>query len=341
LRLNDRRTGVNANADQTGTFDIETLRQAVATATKAPSVHNTQPWRFRLGSSSIDLYGDRTRTLNVLDRTGRQLVLSCGAALLFLRVALRAAGLDAEVALLPDDDPDHLATVAVRPGTPPTAEESALAAAVDVRHMQRSPFEARDLPADVVRELRRAAEHEQAWLHVIHRREDQLALISLLSRADEMETDDAAYREELQAWIRTDASTDGIPAQILPGRGERHTEVVIRDFDPSRPADDDEPPQQIVDEHPALVVLGTDGDSSRAHLLAGMALGRVLLRAAVDGVSASPLGQVLDWPGPRAMLRQRLNLIGEPQLVLRMGYGTAKDPSRTSGRRPLDEILLP
>ncbi len=322
----------------------EVLRHAVAAATMAPSVHNTQPWAFRLGPDTVDLYADRSRTLHRLDPTGRQLVLSCGAALLFLRVALRAGGFDAEVELRPDDgDADHLARVRVRPGSSPTDDERALAGAIDERHMQRTPFQSREVPADVVRRLRHAVEQEQAWLDVVRRRDDQLALVSLLARADEMESQDEAYRAELRAWVRTDATTEGIPTAILPQPGERHTEVVIRNFDLSQvPAPDaDDPPRPVVDEHPLVVVLGTDTDSPEDQVRAGMALGRLLLQGTVDGLSASPLGQVLDWPGPRTLLRQRLNLVGEPHLVLRVGYGDEKDPNRTTGRRPLEEVLLP
>ncbi|HSP36927.1 MAG TPA: nitroreductase [Frankiaceae bacterium] len=332
-------------AGQAETVDMEAQRRAVAAATMAPSVHNTQPWRFRLGPDTIDLFVDRERTLHALDPTGRQLVLSCGSALLFLRVALRSSGLDASVELLPDADADHLARVTVRPGSAPTHEERALAGAIDERHMQRTPFEAKEVPSDVVRKLRLAVEEEQGWLQVVRRREDQLALISLLARADEMESHDEAYRAELRAWVRTDATTEGVPTAILPEPGERHTEVVIRDFDPSRAAEEppgaDGPPKRIVDEHPLVVVLGTDSDALEDQVRAGMALGRLLLQGTVEGLSASPLGQVLDWPGPRTLLRQRLSLIGEPQLVLRVGYGDPKDPTRTTGRRPLDEVLLP
>jgi nitroreductase len=333
---------MDAMAPEAGLPGLEDLRTAVESATRAPSVHNTQPWRFRIADSTIDLYADRERTLQVVDPTGRQLILSCGAALLFLRAGLRAAGLDADVDLLPDGGLDHLARVTVRRGSPPEPHELALAAAIATRHMQRSPFDARELPTPVIRTLRESVQAEGAWLDVITRREDQLALISLLSRADRMENEDGAYRAEISAWVRTDASSDGIPTAILPRQGERHSEVVLRDFDASADlVDRDEPPHRIVDEHPVLVVLGTDGDTPRDHLVAGMALGRLLLVGAAHGIGASPLGQVLDWPGPRVLLRQQLNLLGDPQLVLRMGYAAAEEAAPSTSRRPLEEVLIP
>jgi hypothetical protein len=335
-----------ATSAHDGPSSSRSLRLAVESATRAPSVHNTQPWRFRVSDvgtgGSIDLYADRSRSLPVIDPTGRQLQISCGVALLFLRVALRAADFDAVVDIRPDDDPDHLAHVVAVPGSRATAGEQALAAAILRRHSQRSAFQSRALEPELLTEFRRAAESEGAWLAVVHRRDDQITLTTLLSRADREEARDPDYGQELRTWLRTEPSPDGVLVQSLPPHVERHTDVDLRNFNPGRVGEQpaELPEQTPVDEHPALVVLGTDGDGAKDHLTAGMALGRLLLRATDSGVSASLLGQVMDLPGPRAALRDELNIVGEPQIVLRLGYGTSGSEA-ASGRRAVDEVLLP
>jgi nitroreductase len=329
----------------------DALRLAVESATKAPSIHNTQPWLFHLSGSAeagaveagaVDLFADRSRSLPALDPTGRQLETSCGVALLFLRVSLRASGFNADVTLLPDHDPDHFAHVAVVRGPEATADEQALASAIPRWRSQRSAFQARTVEPELLADFRRAAESEGAWLVVVHRRDDQIDLITLLSRADQEEARDPAYQEELRAWLRTEPSSDGVPVAAVPAHVERHSDVVVRDFNPGRIGEQSSSPGAVppVDEDPALVVLGTDGDGAGDHLVAGMALGRVLLHATAHEVSASLLGQVMDLPGPRAALRTALNLIGEPQTVLRMGYGDGTTEP-VAGRRALDEVLLP
>jgi hypothetical protein len=91
-----------------------------------------------------------------------------------------------------------------------------------------------------------------------------------------------------------------------------------------------------VDERPTVVILGTDGDTAKDQLRAGIALARVLLEGTRAGVVASPLGQVVDLPGPRNQLRQQLNLLGEPQMLLRIGYGA---PAAATPRRPVSDVL--
>ena len=76
----------------TTTVDPRTVRSALQLAARAPSVHNTQPWKWRVGDSSVELLADEARRLRATDQDGRDLMLSCGAALHHLRVATSEAG---------------------------------------------------------------------------------------------------------------------------------------------------------------------------------------------------------------------------------------------------------
>ena len=324
----------------TASLDRTTVTAVVEAATLAPSVHNTQPWRFVTAghTQAIELYADRERSLPALDPTGRQLLVSCGAALLHAQVAARSLGLDVEIGLLPDADADHLATLILRPGQPATSEEQELSAATRLRHTQREPFETRQIDPVVLDRLRAAAAAESAWLHVVERRDDQLTLAVLLAQAERIEESDPKYREELHSWVRpvNSPARDGVPASALPHTAgpARHSEVTVRDFDLERTMQ--ELRDSTPDERPTVVILGTDADTRSDQLRAGMALARVLLEATRAGVVASPLCQVVDLPGPRSQLRQQLTLLGEPQMLLRIGYGA---PASATPRRPISDVL--
>src|SRR5438045_93010 len=80
----------------------ETIRRVVAEAVWAPSVHNTQPWRFTAAGPEISLHADDGRQLPVSDPDGREMMISCGAALFTARLALRSLGWIPETSVMPD-----------------------------------------------------------------------------------------------------------------------------------------------------------------------------------------------------------------------------------------------
>ncbi len=320
--------------------------QVVSAATRAPSIHNTQPWRFSASGDVLQLRTDPSRALPVLDPTGRQRVISCGVAVEFALVALRATGWEAGVDLLPDaGDPDHLATVRVTGEREPTDDESALAAAIEQRHTERAPFEARAVPGQLIDRLQREAGAFGVWVKPIDRSEEEVATVFLISRAEELEQGEPAYRAELERWLRTDpGAPDGVPIGAVPSEdpATRPSNWLIRDFVVGSrtstapvPVDPDAPPPPV--ERPAVLLLGTMNDDRRAWLEAGRALGRLLLRITDAGLVASPLTQALDWPATRRQLTTRLSLVGHPQMLLRLGHPATR--GTPSGRRPVQEVL--
>ena len=310
-------------------------RQIVEAATHAPSVHNSQPWRFSCEADGLHLYADETRRLTVLDPYGRLLHLSCGAALLHAQVAARALGLDAAAELLPDaDDPSRLATLRLSAGSGPSSDEQALADAIALRHTYRDAFDDQRLPETLLTRFRLAAEAQGARLRALTEPDDLVELAVLLSWADSIEEADPAYRRELAAWVHTELAEDGIPVAALPDDPERGSSLRLRDFALSGPrSGGGEPP---VAEHPDVVVILSDDDSPRSWLQAGQAFGAVLLHAAHEGVMAQPLAQVTDFPAVRLRLRQALSLAGMPQLALRLGYATGV---AATPRRSVDDVL--
>lgn len=319
----------------------QTARDIVEQATRAPSIHNTQPWRFVTHADTIELWTDPARGLAVLDPTGRGRHISCGAALLHARLAAASAGYAATVRLLPDPaEPTHLADLEMHVAEPAEADGAArdLAAAIPARHTSREPFSQEPIAADTVRELREAAAAEGAWLRVVDTPEDATAVAVLLAHADEAQAANPAYVDELRRWTGRGDTGDGIPPSAVPytAPAERGSNYRLRDFVADREpeaASSHEPPPV---ERPLIVVLGTADDDVRSWIAAGQALGRLLLTATVHGVTASPLTQALEIPATRARLAGELGVIGHPQMLLRLGYGESGAPTP---RRPIDEVL--
>lgn len=148
--------------------DTATVETAVALALRAPSAGNTQPWCWRIGYSTLHLFADVDRPASEPGLGERTVLLGCGTALHHVRVAFAALGWGTEVQRLPDpDDPAHLAVVTPHQAGRPTAETTALAAAIPRRRTDRRPPAAWPVPREHLDALTRAAAREGARLEVV------------------------------------------------------------------------------------------------------------------------------------------------------------------------------
>ncbi|WP_457653236.1 Acg family FMN-binding oxidoreductase [Rhodocaloribacter sp.] len=309
-------------------------------AVLAPSAHNTQPWLFRISGDELELYADRTRVLAVIDPEDRELVMSCGAALFNLRIAMIHYGFVPVTHTFPDlEEPDLLAFVHFGPEREASVEEHRLFMAIKKRRTNRRPFEPRPVPDEDLAAVAAAAEREGARLHVIRERADRERLADLIAAGDRMQASDPHFRRELASWIHPGRShsRDGIPSRALGFAGPRAYAgpLVIRTFDWGRgqAARD----RQLAEGSPALLVLSTRADTPPAWLTAGQALERALLRATDLGLCASFLNQPVEVKPLRAEVRELIGGERLPQLVLRMGYGAGVRPTP---RRAVHEVLL-
>jgi hypothetical protein len=314
---------------------------ALEFAALAPSVHNTQPWRFLAGSHTIEIHVDPSRQLDNVDSDGRQMYLSCGVAAEFARLAIRFLGLACTIRLLPDPAQETLvAKLVVGFREPITLSEQRLIEAIPRRYTDRGPYTDEPVSRVALQRMREAASERHCWLRVLDRADDRLTVIRLLETAEDAEAADERYREEMFRWQRVGLASDGIPVDNNLDWKAQHrvSDVPLRDFGGfgrhPHPDDDDVTPAV---ERDTIVLLGTDRDDRLSWLQAGRALADVLLVLTDEGLVSQPLGPVLDLPTMRADLRREVGLVGHPQLLLRVGHGQRLPVTR---RRPIDEMLL-
>jgi hypothetical protein len=309
----------------------------VSVAARAPSVHNTQPWRFRAGGQAIELYADADRQLRT-DPDGREMLVSCGAALYGLRLGMRSLGYLPQVELVPGPriaagrgqaagSPALRLLARVRPGSPSptTAGERKMLLAVPHRHTHRGPFEPGPLPAGLVTSLQRDAQAEGATLAVIDGEHAYRKLLAIVDGSNRARARDPVSRAETELWTRDAGSQarDGVPAHAFPAAPGR-SGLPQRDFDLGRGlglVTDDGPAP------PVTAVLFTLGDTERDWLRAGQALYRLLLHAASQWAFARLYTEPLETTATRTLITDSLALPGPPQMLLQLGVARSTHPT--------------
>ncbi|MEJ8278174.1 Acg family FMN-binding oxidoreductase [Pseudonocardia spirodelae] len=313
--------------------DPGTLRAALTWAARAPSVHNSQPWRWRVGEDAVELHADLSRWLQHADADGRDMLLSCGAALHHLVVALSALGRRATVTRLPDPArPEVLASVRV-PATERGAPGDAIdtAAAISTRRTDRRRYGDWPVLERQLDELRARAAACGAALRTVGDGAPRRALADAFRTAALAHAAEDGYDLELALWSGHTAAEDGVPAANVPPPPAPGAGIPGRRF-----AGADLPPADPGPDGATLLVLGTSSDDRLARLRAGEALSAVLLHATTLGMATCPLTEPLEVADTATAVRD-LVLDGtlSPQAVLRIGWPVATDPPPATPRRPL------
>jgi hypothetical protein len=309
-------------------------------AALAPSLHNTQPWLFVADDENFgfEVHTDAERRLPLTDPGGREMVMSCGAALFNTRVAVRHLGFRPAVSLLPDPgNPAFLARVGWGAFLAATREVMLMEHAMAHRHTHRGQFEAEPVPPSLIDELRDHARAEGALLHVVDHPEQLRLLAETVRVAEAVHRADAGHVAEVtgcsgparRSWL------ERVPAEACRRPPVREL-LAGRDYT-GLAGGCDSRPRRWTPRTGTIAVLTTAHDTRLDWLRAGQALQRVLLYAAAHRVMAAFHTQPLELPELRAELQAGLTGDHFPQMILRLGH-----PGRTwtTPRRPAAAVLL-
>jgi nitroreductase len=321
--------------------DQASLRRALGSAVRAPSVYNSQPWRWRASTTDgVDLFADPDRRLLTIDADGRDLLLSCGAALHHLVVALAGLGWSAQVERFPDpENTHHLAHVQPLVAAPPT-DTARLARAIPQRRTDRRRFSAQPVDQALLDTLIGRAASCGTELHVVAGSAARDRLIEMVTRSASLQRQQEGYASELARWTgRYTGAGDGITAgSVAVGIGQPG-EVPMRAFTRGELA---QSPHSF--EHAdasVLTVLSSPSDDRLGALRAGEATSAVLLAAIDMGLATTPLSQPLEVSRTRAAISEHIVGPRFPQLLLRVGWPQPGCPELPpTPRRSLDHVLV-
>ncbi len=318
--------------------DTDVVTAAVRLACRAPSVHNSQPWRWVADSAGLQLFVDPKRWVHATDHSGREALISCGAVLDHFRVAMQAAGWTISVDRFPNpNDLDHLAAIDFTPLSFVTDAHRARAAAILRRRTDRLPFAA---PTDwevFEAMLRSTFADRDAHLDVVSDEvRHELADASRLSES--LRLYDSSYHAELDWWTSPFEATEGIPHSALASATESERVDVARTFPLSG---DSQRRPGIARDRSKVLVLSTDENTRGDAVRCGEVLSTVLLECTVAGMATCTLTSITELPASRDVITALLPRTSFPQLLIRVGTAPAEEtgPAMTP-RRPLDDVFI-
>jgi nitroreductase len=317
--------------------DTQVITKAVELACHAPSLHNSQPWKWVVSSASADLFVDPRRMATSTDRSGREAIISCGAALGHFRVALAAVGWETNVDQFPNpNNLDHLASIDFKSVEHVTQARRDRADAILRRRTSRLPFRAPKHWASFEPVLRSSFDDDLVVLDVLT--DDARPRLAEASRLTEaLRRYDDAYDQELRWWTAPSREYEGIPESALVSEQDARRVDVNRRF----PADPYERSSAGTHDQAKIVVLSTTGEARVDALNCGEALSAILLECTMAGLATCPITHVTELESSRAIIADlTCELAAVPQVLIRIGIAPKGEliPPPTP-RRPLSEVL--
>jgi hypothetical protein len=331
---------ISADSFPADGYACDQLEHLLGYGILAPSPHNTQPWRFRINATDVDIHADWSRRLRVVDPQGRELLMSCGAVLYNLRVAAEYFEKQWTVQGFPEfREPGLVARFHLGLGAETGSEDVLLFQAMTHRVTHRGVFKPDPVPVELVSGWAGALAGEGVWLEAYDSVDAKRQLADWVGEADRRQWSDREFRRELAGWVRSDhgVAEDGLAVHELGVRDwlSFAGPSLIRTFD--RGKGQAVRDHEIAEQAPVLVVLGTERDDAASWVAAGQGLQSLLLRARSEEVWASFLCQPLEVPDLR---EQVAAFCGRPcpQVILRLGY--SEEIPSPAPRRRLRNLLL-
>jgi hypothetical protein len=305
------------------------LGLALKYAVLAPSEHNWQPWQFRLVDQHLELFANDEPALEAADPDGRELIISCGMSLFYLKLALKHFGCLGRVELFPDlDQPRLLARVYSGFGQAKDPHEHELFEAMTQSRSNPSSFRESPISEATLEMLRDPVLVEKAWVEFSQNEYSRQRWLALAATGARREMVAVRSRGEPDLQVDPGGATRSATARNGPlqlGMTQRPGPVLAFTVSTSDSGSlVVEPSSQATGPKAPLAVLKSKTDDKHGWLATGQAMARVLLQAQASGLSWWFSNRALHRRNTREELRTAIGRKGFPQAIMRFGSRRAE-----------------
>ena len=314
------------------------MRELVRYAALAPSSHNTQCWRFRIGQRSVSILPDLQRRCPAVDPDDHHLFVSLGCAAENLLQAAAAMGLHGDPVF--DSGADGALRIALTPGN---ILQSSLFEAIVHRQSTRTEFDGKPLSNDELRSLQAAGTGNGVRVHMITAPQAMASVLDFVVQGNTAQMRDPAFVRELKQWLRFNGaqaarSGDGLfSASSGNPTGPDWLGGLMFDMFFKENTENDKYARQIRSSA-GIAVFVSEADDKAHWVEAGRAFQRFALQATALGIRNAHLNQPVEVASLRPQFARAIGVTsGRPDLVVRFGRGPEMPRSL---RRPLEAMLI-
>lgn len=314
----------------------------VECAIKAPSGHNTQPWKFENIENGIIIHPDFKRALPVVDADNYELYVSLGCALENMLIAGKQKGYSYKVSY-PEQSGSSILIDLTKDETGNIAPDL-LFNEISKRQVTKTKYNDKPLSDDVLKQVGSCFNFEGISMLIFESKKKFEKIIPLIIEANNLQFNNRDFLNELVHWIRfskneAEKKKDGIWSATMgmPGLGRFFGSLVMKNFVKSKSEE-----KRLIDllEHTSgLAIFISDTNNAEAWVKTGQAFQRFGLTTTHLGVSHAHLNMPCEEVTVRQKFAKALGVEGcHPLLLIRYGYADKKMPY--SYRRNFKDVVL-
>jgi len=314
--------------------------EMIRSAIQAPSGHNSQPWKFYVDSSSIEIAPDFTKALPVVDANHRELYISLGCAVENLCLAAIEMGYRPAPTIIQKDGTTYSIRVAL---TKDKVQPDPLFQAIDTRQTNRSEYNHRMINPDTASMIREMACQEGTQFYMHPKGSEMYKTLSeYIYRGNTIQMQDKAFKEELLSWIRFNKrhirkTNDGLTHEVMgtPATPSFLGKLIVGLFlkpDPQNKTD-----RKKLESSSHLVLFTTKNNTPREWISLGRTLERFLLKTTTLGIANAYMNPPCEVKALAEELRGSLTVNRQhPTLLLRIGYAR---PMPYAPRKEMEKVI--
>ncbi len=315
------------------------LKKIIAHGVQAPSGHNTQPWKFKLNESSIEIYPNFSKELPVVDKNHRELFISLGCAAENICIAASASGYNAGMKILKQDE----LYIRIEFSKAEISQDQ-LFSQIYKRQTNRSVYKNKEIPKDEIEKLEMVDVKKPVTIYIYRNGEHSFDKLSeFIYEGNDILFSCKAFKDELLHWMRFNLKDlqkhrDGLAYNVfgIPSLPEFLGKPIVKSF--LKPKSQNKSEKEKIGSSSHLVLITIEKNNPEQWIMAGRALERFWLKCTELGISLAFSNQPCEVQSLAGKIKTDMDICNSyPMLLMRIGYA---DPVSSSIRRSTEEVII-